>query len=109
MKRSASTPCCRPCGCTGPSDPSTGSTDRTPMPSTPPSPDELATRWRAAFGPVAPLGHHLRAALHERWVRIHSLPASKRYAETPAEVETMLARQNAVAYALFGDEASCWV
>lgn len=56
---------------------------------------------------MPPLGHILRAEFPDRWLRIHSLPGSKRYADTPVEYSTLLTRQNAVASAVLGIDAKC--
>jgi hypothetical protein len=42
------------------------------------------------------VAHHLPVVFPERWVRFHSLPASKRYPATEAEYATVLARHNRV-------------
>lgn len=43
-------------------------------------------RWlRERFGTTPPAGYCLRTDHRERWLRLHSLPASKRYAEDDAE------------------------
>lgn len=52
-------------------------------------------RARSARRPATPAGQWLRDA-DDRWVRFHTLPASKRYPETPAEYEIVLARHNTV-------------
>jgi len=64
-------------------------------------PDPLAW-WRSQFGEIAPRGHLLRRALSEHWVRFHSLPDSKRYAESVEEYAELQRRHLAVASALFG-------
>lgn len=64
-------------------------------------------RWRSSFGDSLPAGFHCRASLSDRWLRVHSLPESKRYAETEAERSELLHRQNAVATYLLGDGAHC--
>ena len=77
--------------------------------------DEVAERpafelfWKQRFGEVPPLGHELREAFTHRWFRIHSLPGSKRYAEAAEEYETMLMRHAAVADAVLGPGAVCWL
>jgi hypothetical protein len=63
-------------------------------------PDPLAW-WQSQFGANAPRGHLLRRALSERWVRCHSLPDSKRYAESVDEYAELQRRHLAVASALF--------
>lgn len=65
--------------------------------------------WKQRFGEVPPLGYELREAFAHRWFRIHSLPGSKRYAETPEEYETMLLRHTAVAEAVLGSDETCWL
>jgi hypothetical protein len=61
--------------------------------------------WQQSFGATPPLGYALRQQHTERWFRIHSLPESKRYAESEREYEELLARHNAVAEDVFGDGA----
>lgn len=51
----------------------------------------------AAFGDLPPVGYLLRTGLPSRWLRIHSLPGSKRYAETSSEYDELLQRHNEVA------------
>ena len=63
-------------------------------------PDPLAW-WQSRFGEIAPRGHLLRRALSEHWVRFHSLPDSKRYAESVDEYAELQRRHLAVASALF--------
>jgi hypothetical protein len=58
--------------------------------------------WRRHFGDLPPVGYVLRAALPNRWLRIHSLPGSKRYPETDAEYSTMLERHNQAASEILG-------
>lgn len=67
----------------------------------------VAQAWRECFGEVLPAGFLCRGALQDRWLRIHSLPDSKRYAEDQSEVAEMLRRQNLVAEDLLGDGALC--
>ncbi len=52
--------------------------------------------WDTNF-PNTPLINHLfKHNLKERWLRIHSLPEAKRYAETAEEWAILLARQNTI-------------
>lgn len=67
----------------------------------------FATDWRASFGDALPAGFLCREALADRWLRIHSLPESKRYAETEVERTELLDRQNAAANYVLGDDADC--
>lgn len=65
--------------------------------------------WREQYGALPPLGYVLREACRERWFRIHSLPESKRYAETPGEYQELLARHNAIASDVLGAGGACWL
>ena len=68
------------------------------------------TFWRDAYGIIPPLGYRLREHfVDSRWVRFHSLPESKRYADSDAEMETILERANALADRVLGDGAECWM
>jgi hypothetical protein len=59
----------------------------------------------AAFGALPAVGHVLRTAISERWLRIHSLPKSKRYADTDAEYAEVFRRHNEVALEILGSHA----
>jgi hypothetical protein len=68
----------------------------------------IASNWAARFGDLLPLGHVLRTALAgSRWLRIHSLPEAKRYAESGAEYDELLRRHNEVASEVLGSAAPC--
>jgi hypothetical protein len=54
----------------------------------------LNARWDARWPGSAPIGWQLDR--DERWVRFHSLPGSKRYADSPDEYAEILRRHNAV-------------
>ncbi|MFI5297683.1 MAG: hypothetical protein ACHREM_06245 [Polyangiales bacterium] len=58
--------------------------------------------WDTWFPNCEPVGHHLRVAFPDRWVRFHSLPGSKRYADNDAERATILERHNRVLGDLVG-------
>lgn len=53
---------------------------------------DLTARWARAWGGCRPIGHELRSRLHDRWVRFHSLPGSKRYAGSGDEYAGILGR-----------------
>ena len=57
--------------------------------------------WRASFGEIAPIGHVLRMHRSTDWLRLHSLPESKRYPETPDEMDEVLRRNESLAAKLF--------
>lgn len=54
----------------------------------------LTHLWEQRFPGVPPVGHRIRGL--ERWVRFHSLPESKRYADNEAEYEELLGRHHAL-------------
>jgi hypothetical protein len=72
-----------------------------------PAQHPIALAWRAKFGDALPVGFHCRDALATRWLRIHSLPESKRYPHTEAEYAELLKRHNAVASQLLGEGSEC--
>jgi hypothetical protein len=57
--------------------------------------------WTSEVSEFAPVGHVLRSHLCDRWTRFHSLPESKRYAESESEHEEVLRRHLLVANELF--------
>ena len=61
------------------------------------APAVLAAAWTSTFGTFAPAGFECRERLRDRWLRIHSLPQSKRYPETAEEFAELLQRHNEVA------------
>jgi hypothetical protein len=71
--------------------------------------DDFLTFWRSHYGDCPPAGFLLLETFPERWFRIHSLPESRRYAETAREMSALLARHNAVATDVLGDGAPCVV
>lgn len=66
-----------------------------------------ATAWTKSYPSAAPAGFLCRAAYPERWLRIHSLPKSKRYAETESERAEILRRHNTVASHTLGEGSDC--
>lgn len=65
-------------------------------------PKEFEARWREWYPDVDPHGWAIQALYPHRWLRIHSLPASKRLPETESDYVTILERHNAVASAIVG-------
>ena len=70
---------------------------------------EFGSFCRAHYGDCPPLGYCLREAFVERWARFHSLPESKRYAETEEEMAMVLSRANTVASIVLGEDGPCWI
>ncbi|MFL9458957.1 hypothetical protein AB0758_49290 [Tolypothrix bouteillei VB521301_2] len=63
--------------------------------------------WQKFYGADPPVAHLLRSKIPDRWLRIHSLPESKRYAQTPDEYEILLSRHNTVATEVLGVQTRC--
>lgn len=61
----------------------------------------LDRTWGLAFGEAPPIRSSLRTGFADRWVRFHSLPSGKRYAESPAERDEIRSRHAAVLGQLF--------
>ena len=59
-------------------------------------PSVLAILWAGRWPDCRPIGHELRHCAADRWVRFHSLPESKRYAEDDDEYAEVLRRHNTV-------------
>lgn len=57
---------------------------------------DILPDWQRCFPDCEPIGYRLREAFPRRWVRFHSLPGSKRYAENEAETATLLDRHNRI-------------
>jgi|SRR5882724_2512779 len=58
-------------------------------------------QWNARWSPCPPIGHDLRHTHADRWIRFHSLPESKRYAQDEGEYVIVLQRHNTVLEELF--------
>jgi hypothetical protein len=58
--------------------------------------DLLSRRWMTLWPNCRPIGHELRDCAPAGWVRFHSLPASKRYAQDDPDYDEMLRRHYAV-------------
>jgi hypothetical protein len=66
--------------------------------------DEFQPIWSAATGKMPPVTYLFQGEFQDRWFRIHSLPESKRYADTPAEWQLLLQRQHTLLKDLLGAE-----
>jgi hypothetical protein len=62
--------------------------------------DEISSAWDVRWAETPPIAFLLRDLHADRWVRFHSLPESKRYAETDEERAEILSRHHAVLNAL---------
>ena len=70
---------------------------------------ECRAWWDEHFPDSAPLGYMLRQTYPKRWLRIHSLPESKRYADTEEEYAELLRRHNKVATDILGAGSQCYL
>jgi hypothetical protein len=61
--------------------------------------------WAANYPETLPINYLFKHNLKSRWLRIHSLPESKRYAETEEEWAILLERQNTIIDDLIGQNS----
>jgi hypothetical protein len=66
---------------------------------------EFIDYWNKEYKESLPINHELKMAYPDRWLRIHSLPESKRYAENEGEYRIILDRQNQLINDLIGEES----
>jgi hypothetical protein len=57
---------------------------------------QLNTFWQSNFPNCPPINYLFKIFYTDRWLRIHSLPDSKRYAETAEEWQVLLQTQNSI-------------
>ncbi len=70
----------------------------------------MMTRWlQPEYLDSFPLSFLMRQRFPEYWLRIHSLPESKRYPEDEAEREIVLERYASFGTALLGDKTPCLI
>lgn len=62
----------------------------------------LTETWEEKWPGAEPVGYLVREAFPDRWIRFHSLPESKRYAENPAEYAEILRRHRTLLSELQG-------
>ncbi|GAB3743763.1 DUF3885 domain-containing protein [Spirosoma lituiforme] len=56
--------------------------------------NQFQTFWDSNYGNTYPISPFLKDAYPERWLRVHSLPGSKRHPENDIEWNELLSRQN---------------
>lgn len=66
---------------------------------------EFIDYWNKEYPESFPINHELKLIYPDRWFRIHSLPESKRYAETRDEYKIILDRQNQLIDDLIGKDS----
>lgn len=64
---------------------------------------EFLKYWNKEYPESFPIGHELKWVYPNRWFRIHSLPNSKRYANTEDEYKIIFDRQNQLISDLIND------
>ena len=70
----------------------------------------MHSRWlQDPYRETFPLSHLMRTAIPHAWLRIHSLPDSKRYASNDLERQVVFERYRRFGSALLGDAAPCAV
>ena len=65
--------------------------------------------WRHYYPDYHPVAYMMRMGDAKHWLRFHSLPGSKRYADTEQERQILLGRQNELATEVLGADAMCWL
>lgn len=69
--------------------------------------ESIKAQWTTWYDKAPPLGHVMREQHAERWLRIHSLPGSRRYADSLADWAELLSRHNTVASEVLGEDERC--
>ena len=69
---------------------------------------EFINYWNKEYPDSLPIGHEIKSP-QKRWFRIHSLPNSKRYAETESEYKIILDRQNQLIKDLIGEGSEIFI
>lgn len=67
--------------------------------------EEFNQFWASTYPNTSPIQHYFRHQYADRWFRIHSLPESKRYADTETEWEILLSRHNQIITDLLGNHS----
>ncbi|HAV4997553.1 TPA: hypothetical protein JIY88_11060 [Acinetobacter nosocomialis] len=71
--------------------------------------NSFINQWKFFYPNKLPISHYFRQYFSQFWFRIHSLPESKRYADTPAEYELLLNRHNQIIDDCFDSNASIFI
>ncbi|OEC86651.1 hypothetical protein [Acinetobacter sp. YK3] len=72
-------------------------------------PYSFQAQWELFYPNKLPISHYLVQDFAQSWFRIHSLPESKRYADTAAEYELLLDRQNKIITDCLGSDTSIFI
>jgi hypothetical protein len=71
--------------------------------------DAFLDAWQRRFGRIPPIAYVLKWKLPERWVRVHSLPKSERYAKTEADWGILVDRHFKVLQAVIDKSSDYFV
>ncbi|ENU27235.1 DUF3885 domain-containing protein [Acinetobacter modestus] len=71
--------------------------------------NSFQSQWDSHFPNKIPISHLLKHYFTQSWFRIHSLPESKRYADTAAEYELLSNRHNEIITDCFGENTSIFI
>ena len=67
--------------------------------------NEFIQYWNKEYPESLPINHELKWNYPDRWLRVHSLPESKRYADSVEEYKILLNRQNQLINDLIGEKS----
>jgi hypothetical protein len=62
--------------------------------------------WTSKYSETVPISHYFKDDYNNKWFRIHSLPESKRFANTDEEWTILLTRQNQIITDLLGQNTN---
>ena len=71
--------------------------------------DRFERFWQDHFPAIGPVAYLMRGIYSKRWIRIHSLPESKRYPETEKEKQEILKRHLQVASYTLGNPSPSYL
>lgn len=66
---------------------------------------EFSEKFEKNFWKITPVSWQLKDIFHDNWLRIHSLPNAKRYAQNTSDWEILLKRQNTIFEELLGEDS----
>jgi hypothetical protein len=71
--------------------------------------EEFNKVWSLTYNKSLPISNLFKIDFKEKWFRIHSLPKSKRYAESDEDWNILLTRQNEIINELFSDNEKVFI
>jgi len=73
------------------------------------TPEQFKEFWTSTYPETLPIQHFFRHDYPDKWFRIHSLPQSKRYADTEQQWDILLTRHNTIITDILGDSAKVFL